>query len=350
MQVHKGYMKYVDEKGNEHLLLPRTTAALVEGLDKTKAGFIYPLASESVPMGFLLCNGAEYDREEYPELFAAIGTIYGNGDGVTTFNVPNLQTRVPVGAGGDYALGNTGGAAEHTLTIDEMPEHNHHIEVTHTDSGNTNAGDSVKYNGHLASYAGTRLTRAAGGSQPHNNMQPYTVVNYIIATGKGTAVSVKDIVLGAQAIPLEVQYGGTGATSGLDACKNIKALPAIESKEHPGCYYRSVSGEKEWINPPMVAGIEYRTTERADDDPLYVKEIYCGALTDQMQVELPASIIYRWSGWTSNGTVFGDHTENENMKISVQFLGSTKKALFRLGTEVAVASPVGYLQVWYKKG
>ena len=113
--------------------------------NKPKAGFIYPLASNVVPEGFLLCDGAEYLRAEYPELFAAIGTMYGAGDGSSTFNVPNLQ---------------------------------------------------------------------------NNNMQPYTI-NYIIATGKDTGVNVADIITGVQALPLGVEYGGTGATNIVDARKNL---------------------------------------------------------------------------------------------------------------------------------
>lgn len=139
--------------------------------NKPKAGFIYPLASDTVPEGFLLCDGAEYLRTEYPELFAAIGTMYGTGDGSTTFNVPNLQTRVPVGAGDGYELGDV------------------------------------------------------GGSQPHNNMQPYTVVNYIIATGKNTGVSVTDIITGTQALPLDIEYGGTGATNAETARVNLGITP-----------------------------------------------------------------------------------------------------------------------------
>ena len=185
----------------------------------SKAGFIYPLASSVVPEGFLLCDGAEYLRTEYSELFAAIGTIYGSGDGSTTFNVPNLQTRVPVGSGENYELGSTGGEESHTLTVDEMPSHRHTI----------NRGTSQN------SYFGvtslevqdpeySTTTNPAGGDQPHNNMQPYTVVNYIIATGKNTGVSVQDVIAGAQALPLGIEYGGTGATNAEDALKNFGAM------------------------------------------------------------------------------------------------------------------------------
>jgi len=229
---------------------------------KPKAGFIYPLAGATVPEGFLLCDGAAYSRTEYKELFAAIGTIYGAGDGSTTFNVPNLQTRVPVGSGNGYELGSTGGEEKHTLTVDEMPSHahtrgtmditgyfrsyseyninnedyaNNHVggafssEESYGTSSNLSAGssDAVRKHNFKASDAWTGETSYEGGSQPHNNMQPYTVVNYIIATGKGTAVSVTDVVLGAQAIPLGVEYGGTGAANLMDARKNLGVVPSV---------------------------------------------------------------------------------------------------------------------------
>ena len=187
---------------------------------KPKAGFIYPLAGSVIPEGFLLCDGAEYGRTEFPELFAAIGTIYGNGNGSTTFNVPNLQTRVPVGAGEGYGLGAVGGEATHTLTVDEMPSHTHDVK-RYTSGGELtgNALDTaVNITGTIDNVYGAMAT---GGSQPHNNMPPYTVVNYIIATGKDTGVSVSDIIMGAQALPLEVQYGGTGATNVADVRKKF---------------------------------------------------------------------------------------------------------------------------------
>ena len=164
---------------------------------KAKAGFIYPLASEEVPHGFLLCDGGEYSRAEYAELFAAIGTTYGDGDGSTTFNVPNLSKRVPVGAGGNYELGVMDGEEKHTLTVDEMPEHTHQVQQRHS-NGNTSGMTSIytsnldttngSSEGYYLNTASGLYTNAVGGSQPHNNMQPYTVVNYIIATGKGENV------------------------------------------------------------------------------------------------------------------------------------------------------------------
>lgn len=198
---------------------------------KPKAGFIYPLATPNVPDGFLLCDGKAYGRTEYVELFAAIGTYYGEGDGSTTFNVPNLQTRVPVGAGNGYELGSVGGEAEHTLTVGEMPNHTHDVRVKwHDDAASVNTAhaNGVVVNvtndvaGHLAvDRSGGTGTYGAGGNQPHNNMQPYTVINYIISTGKESAVYIRDVINGAQAIPLEIQYGGTGATTVYDARKNL---------------------------------------------------------------------------------------------------------------------------------
>ena len=187
--------------------------------NKPKAGFIYPLASEVVPEGFLLCDGAEYGRQEYPELFTAIGTMYGEGNGSTTFNVPNLQTRVPVGSGDGYELGDVGGEESHTLTTDEMPSHSH-LQYVGANSGSWGVRLDYSSDGSCHKYPQGE-TGTAGGSQPHNNMQPYTVVNYIIATGKDTGVSVQDIITGVQALPLGVEYGGTGATNAAAARENL---------------------------------------------------------------------------------------------------------------------------------
>lgn len=212
----------IEENGE----IRRYNVTSLSQVNKPKAGFIYPLASKTVPEGFLLCNGAECLRTEYSELFAAIGTMYGSGDGSTTFNVPNLQTRVPVGAGDGYELGDVGGEVEHILTINEMPQHQHTAYEVGTTKDSANTADPAAYTAMRSVdrsnlYGSISYTNSSGNSQPHNNMQPYIVVNYIIATGKNTGVSVADIITGAQALPLGVEYGGTGATNITDIHKNL---------------------------------------------------------------------------------------------------------------------------------
>lgn len=170
------------------VVLPDGTPVAAEAIGalpqsaKIKAGFILPLATNVVPDGFLLCDGKAYSRADYAELFSAIGTTYGSGDGSATFNVPNLQTRVPVGAGPGYALGKTGGAATHTLTIDEMPEHRHGITTVASQKKGAGPQPESWDDGDSAR---TIYTDYVGGGAAHNNMQPYTVVNYVIATGQG---------------------------------------------------------------------------------------------------------------------------------------------------------------------
>lgn len=147
---------------------------LEDNVVKQKAGFIYPLASANVPEGFLLCDGAEYLREEYPELFTAIGTIYGSGDGVSTFNIPNLQTRVPIGMGDGYELGNVGGEETHTLTINEIPAHTHKLTVVNPEGNiGSKSTDQIQYGydyNNNTYYTNDNAMTSTGGSKSHNNM------------------------------------------------------------------------------------------------------------------------------------------------------------------------------------
>lgn len=149
---------------------------------------ITPYGGSSAPSGWLLCNDQAVSRTTYAALFAVIGTTYGVGDGSTTFNVPDFRGRVPVGldaanvnlAAAD-AMGEEGGEEDHTLTAAEsgVPAHSHVMQMsTYT------AGSSYPLGG--VDSAGTDKSTddnsAAAASAGHNNLQPYSTVNYIIKT------------------------------------------------------------------------------------------------------------------------------------------------------------------------
>lgn len=153
-------------------------------------GTVTMYGGTTAPAGWLFCGGGAVSRTTYSRLFAAIGTGFGAGDGSTTFNLPNLAGRMPIGfysVDSDFAsLGNYGGEKNHTLTTAEMPPHTHQIT---TNSGLYFEGGS---SGHAdgttgyATQASTLNTGSAGGSggstTAHNNMPPYVVINFIIKT------------------------------------------------------------------------------------------------------------------------------------------------------------------------
>lgn len=165
-------------------------------------GSIIPYSGETAPEGYSICDGKELNRETYKELFSIIGTTFGNGDGSSTFNLPDLKGRVSVGVDNsdtDFnTLGKVGGEKTHTLTISEMPSHTHKpstsqygqftVHSTSTAYGTPDlAGGSQAYNAYV------NETQPTGGSQAHNNLQPYIVLNYIIKI-YGEAMLTGDVI------------------------------------------------------------------------------------------------------------------------------------------------------------
>lgn len=151
--------------------------------DTLPVGCIVPFTSDTVPENWLLCDGQAVSRTDYALLFSIIGTTYGVGDGSTTFNVPDLRTRVPLGKGTatgeggesyNFQLGNKGGEYSHKLTINEMPQHSHEYDITRNDGA-----EGWARCGNWAAY-GKHNTGKSGGDQTHNNLQPFTVTNFII--------------------------------------------------------------------------------------------------------------------------------------------------------------------------
>jgi microcystin-dependent protein len=162
-------------------------------------GEIKIIAWNYAPKGWAFCNGQIMSIQQNTALFSILGTTYG-GNGVQTFALPNLQGRIPVHVGNTTTLGQQGGQSAHTLLISEMPAHIHSMSAnTGAAVLNAPATDSVLGQSSGALHNGTVLEilmyapsgpattlnpgtiAGAGGSQPHDNMSPYLVLNYIIA-------------------------------------------------------------------------------------------------------------------------------------------------------------------------
>jgi microcystin-dependent protein len=144
---------------------------------------LWPVAA--VPSGWLLCDGSAVSRTTYSSLYAlftpgGINAIYGTGDGSTTFNLPNLKGRVPVGLDPTQvefdALGEIGGAKTHTLTVAQMPAHTH----SDTNYDALGIGPGIQSGSNVSVVSLSAATGTSGGGSAHNNLAPYLTLNYII--------------------------------------------------------------------------------------------------------------------------------------------------------------------------
>lgn len=144
------------------------------------------------PVGWAFCQGQSMPISEYETLFQLIGTTYG-GDGQQTFNLPNLGGRLPLHMGNTFQIGQRGGVNSVTLTLQQTPSHGHALLGSTAASSGTNPTNSdfahLPDAGVQTAYGTTAPFGAidpssvapAGGSQPHNNMQPYCCVSFIIS-------------------------------------------------------------------------------------------------------------------------------------------------------------------------
>jgi microcystin-dependent protein len=140
------------------------------------------------PKGWALCNGQFLPINQNQALFALLGTTYG-GNGQTTFALPNLRGRVPIHMGNGHTLGEAAGSTSVTVNIQQLPTHMHGLQASPNSTGTaadpTNSLLAPANTGYsnpqsLITLDPTSVT-SVGGSQPHNNMMPYLVLNFIIA-------------------------------------------------------------------------------------------------------------------------------------------------------------------------
>lgn len=195
----------------------------VKASDTLPIGSIVAYSSSKAPENWLICDGSEISRTLYSELFNIIGTTYGEGDGSTTFNLPNLKGKVITGLDGNdetfNKLGNTGGEKTHTLTTSELPSHKHslvgNIVRSEASSGNLYTVSNQRFlvgryklsNMNVSATDDTAAfinvsdlnsstmlgISSTGSGTAHNNLQPYIVQNYIIKVSQSIAVVGKSL-------------------------------------------------------------------------------------------------------------------------------------------------------------
>lgn len=171
-------------------------------------GEIRIFAGNFAPAGWMFCEGQLLPIAENETLFQLIGTTYG-GDGESTFALPDLRGRIPMHQGNGFQLAETGGAEEVTLTVNQIPAHNHlganvtqgtvAAKLSSGAQGSQSGSSAAPATGYSAIVPGFKqygqvksahrsaklyedtFTQARGGSQPHTNFQPYLCVNFIIS-------------------------------------------------------------------------------------------------------------------------------------------------------------------------
>jgi microcystin-dependent protein len=151
-------------------------------------GEIKLMSFNFAPRGWAQCNGQFLPINQNQALFSLLGTMYG-GNGQTTFALPNLQGRVPVHTdNGSFVVGQAAGESSHTLTITELPTHSHAVMATiATGTTNVPTGNRLAVEGNLYAAATNPVALVAssvatvGGSQAHENRQPYLALTFCIA-------------------------------------------------------------------------------------------------------------------------------------------------------------------------
>ncbi len=191
--------------------------------DTLPIGFEGYYPSANPPSNWLIEDGRAVSRTEYKELFDVIGTTYGNGDGSTTFNLPNKKGKIVVSYDSSQSefntLGKIGGSKTHTLTVDQIPNHNHNVNSRGTE-GNIAASGTAIGSEFLGMQNKGYSTTYTGGSQAHNNLQPY-LVQYSIIKAKNS-VPISSVVVD--------RFDSTSSTDALSVNKGTELYNLVKER------------------------------------------------------------------------------------------------------------------------
>lgn len=249
--------------------IERAINAQVSG-DTLPIGSIIPYSSDNAPENWLLANGQAVSRTEYNHLFAIISTTYGEGDGSTTFNLPNLCGRVVVGQDENDSdfdeVGKTGGEKKHTLTIEEMPSHKPTTEDGEAIACAKYAWNSTGDNFKIGNEGGYEIKQLGiiGGDKAHNNVQPYIVQNYIIKAKQSAGIvatvvdsleseSETDALSAKQGKLLSEKIEGVEVFNG-STKENVTLNTSVSNAKHMEIYFKDQENNYGYVTVDSPAG------------------------------------------------------------------------------------------------
>lgn len=299
--------------------------------DTLPIGAVTQFSGSIAPTNWLFCNGQAISRTEYSELFAIIGTHYGEGDGSTTFNLPDFIGRVPVGLDVEDPdfdnLGDFGGEKNHTLTVNEMPSHAHEqLAISNPNSGGS--GIRGTYNGQegagMSRYSTNTQTGTTGGGQAHNIMQPYLVTNFIIKVKQSVGIV------------------GTVTTNINDV--NVNAIPNASTVKN------YVDGVILYSGTPTSDDVDLLESPIGKYKKLKISYVYNNLYTKTIEINLEDNQYFTLNeNYVLNGAlinVFGGFQISDDtiLKISTQCGYVENSTIHKDGTNYfAISEVIGYI-------
>lgn len=284
--------------------------------DTLPIGTMVPYGKNKAPTNWLICDGSEISRTTYVDLFNIIGTSYGEGDGSTTFNLPNKKGKVSVGldtTDTDFnTIGKTGGEKTHTLSLNELPENVWH-------SGDNTGGVNTSFDSGT-SY-GIR-TQGTNLEQPHNNLQPYEVDCWIIKAFQSAGVV--------------AQVSNTESTSTTDtySCDYINKLNSYSTEEQVIGKWRDGKTlyKKTYVEFDYIEGEQFDDITFETNTNINIKRSYGRMMLSDFNLTMPtpdvgfgaiSSVYQNTSGLIYMHRTHGAYGTLQSLEITIEYTKTT---------------------------